>query len=114
NKQILLETLGVEERMRRLLIQVQQQLSVVRAQQELQSKVQEKLSERQRELYLREQLKAIKKELGEDDKEGEVEELDKRLSELARPEKVQKEVNRERARLERIGGEGMEAQVIRN
>jgi ATP-dependent Lon protease len=114
DKQILLETLGVEERMRRLLIHVQQQLSVVRAQQELQSKVQEKLGEKQREFYLREQLKAIKKELGDDDKEGEVEELEKRLAELALPEKVRKEVDRELSRLDRIGGEGMEAQVIRN
>lgn len=113
-KQILLETLGVEERMRRLLIHVQRQLGVVRAQQEIQSKVQEKLGERQREVYLREQLRAIKKELGEDDKEGEVEELEKRLEALHLPEKVRKEVQRELSRLERIGGEGMEAQVIRN
>jgi ATP-dependent Lon protease len=114
DKQILLETLGVEERLRRLLIQVQRQLGVVKAQQEIQSKVQEKLGERQREVYLREQLKAIKKELGDDDKEGEAEELQKRLEELELPEKVRKEVNRELSRLERIGGEGMEAQVIRN
>src|ERR1700712_5085451 len=109
-KQILLETLGVEERLRRLLIHVQRQLGVVRAQQEIQSKVQEKLGERQREHYLREQLKAIKKELDED-KEGEVEELEKRLEAMVLPEKVRKEVNRELSKLER---EGMEAQVARN
>ncbi len=114
DKQFLLETLGVEERMRRLLIHVQRQLGVVRAQQEIQSKVQEKLGERQREVILREQLKAIRKELGEDDKEGDVEELEKRLEDLELPEKVRKEVQRELSRLERIGGEGMEAQVIRN
>jgi ATP-dependent Lon protease len=114
DKQILLETLGVEERLRRLLIQIQRQLGVVKAQQEIQSKVQEHLGERQREVYLREQLKAIKKELGDDDKEGEAEELNKRLEALELPEKVRKEVNRELSRLERIGGEGMEAQVIRN
>ena len=112
-KQILLETLGVEERLRRLLIHVQRQLGVVKAQQEIQSKVQENLGERQREVYLREQLKAIKKELDED-KEGEVEELQKRLTALVLPEKVRKEVNRELSKLERIGGEGMEAQVARN
>ncbi|HEX5659623.1 MAG TPA: endopeptidase La [Polyangiales bacterium] len=114
DKQILLETLGVEERLRRLLIQIQRQLGMVKAQQEIQSQVQEKLGERQREVYLREQLKAIKKELGDDDKEGEAEELNKRLEALELPEKVRKEVNRELSRLERIGGEGMEAQVIRN
>ncbi len=112
-KQMLLETLGVEERMRRLLIYVQRQIGVVKAQQEIQSKVQEKLGERQREVYLREQLKAIKKELGDDSKENDLEELEARLSELKLPEKVRKEVDRELSRLERIGGEGMEAQVIR-
>jgi len=78
-KQMLLETLGVEERMRRLLIYVQRQIGVVKAQQEIQSKVQEKLGERQREVYLREQLKAIKKELGDDSKENDIEELEQRL-----------------------------------
>ncbi len=112
-KQMLLETLGVEERMRRLLIYVQRQIGVVRAQQEIQSKVQEKLGERQREVYLREQLKAIKKELGDDSKENDLSELEQRLRELDLPEKVRKEVDRELGRLERIGGEGMEAQVIR-
>ncbi|MDB4989040.1 MAG: ATP-dependent protease La, partial [Myxococcaceae bacterium] len=62
------------------------------------------------EHYLREQLKAIKKELDQD-KEGEVEELEKRLEAMVLPEKVRKEVNRELSKLER---EGMEAQVARN
>ncbi|MFT3925286.1 MAG: endopeptidase La [Myxococcales bacterium] len=112
-KQMLLETLGVEERMRRLLIYVQRQIGVVKAQQEIQTQVQEKLGERQREVYLREQLKAIKKELGDDTKENDLGELEQRLRDLNLPEKVRKEVDRELSRLERIGGEGMEAQVIR-
>jgi ATP-dependent Lon protease len=113
DKQMLLETLGVEERLRRVLIFVQRQIDVLKAQQDIQEKVQEKLGERQREMYLREQLKAIKKELGDDDGDEGVEGLEKRLAALGLPEKVQKEVDRELARLERIGGEGMEAQVIR-
>jgi ATP-dependent Lon protease len=113
DKQILLETLGVEERMRRLLIYVQRQIATVKAQQEIQSQVQEKLGERQREVILREQLKAIKKQLGDDDKEDKLEELRDRLAALALPEKVRKEVDRELSRLDRIGGEGMESQVIR-
>ncbi len=113
DKQILLETLGVEERMRRLLIYVQRSIDTVRAQQEIQTEVQEKLGERQREVILREQLKAIKKQLGDDDKEDRIEELRERLQALALPEKVRKEVDRELSRLDRIGGEGMESQVIR-
>jgi ATP-dependent Lon protease len=113
DKQMLLETLGVEERLRRVLIFVQRQIDVLKAQQEIQSKVQEKLGERQREVYLREQLKAIKRELGDDDKDNDIAGLEKRLSELELPEKVRKEVDRELSRLERIGAEGMESQVIR-
>src|SRR5690606_27183244 len=99
DKQVLLETLGIEERLRRLLIYVQRQIGVVKAQQEIQSKVQAKLGERQREVYLREQLKAIKKELGDDSKEDELQELEQRLSALKLPEKVRKEVDRKLARL---------------
>jgi len=113
DKQILLETLGVEERMRRLLIYVQRQIGIVKAQQEIQGKVQEKLGERQREVYLREQMKAIKKELGDDGGDDEREDLKGRIAALGLPDKVKKEVDREISRLERIGNEGMEAQVIR-
>ena len=63
-RQSLLETLPVEERLRRVLIHVQRQIDVLEAQQDLQSKVQEELGGRQREVYLREQLKTIQQELG--------------------------------------------------
>ena len=71
-KQALLETLGVEERLRRVLIHVQRQIGMLAAQAEIKSQVQEELGERQREMYLREQLKAIQKELGEDDQYREI------------------------------------------
>jgi ATP-dependent Lon protease len=63
-KQMLLETLSVEERLRRVLVHVQRQLSVLEAQEDIKSKVQEELGDRQKEMILREQLKAIQKELG--------------------------------------------------
>ena len=50
-KQALLETLGVEERLRRVLIHVQQQIGMLAAQAEIKSQVQEELGERQREMY---------------------------------------------------------------
>ncbi|MBC8026139.1 MAG: LON peptidase substrate-binding domain-containing protein, partial [Steroidobacteraceae bacterium] len=54
-KQGLLETLSVEERMRRVLVHVQRQIGMLEAQEEIKSQVQEELGERQREMYLREQ-----------------------------------------------------------
>jgi ATP-dependent Lon protease len=112
-RQQLLEMLPVEDRLRRVLVHVQRQIAVADAQDDIKSQVQEELGERQREMLLREQMKAIQKELGEGDDGTEVEELRKRLAALELPEAARKEVDRELSRLERAGRESMEAQVIR-
>src|SRR5881409_3085363 len=112
-RQGLLETLSVEERLRRVLIHVQRQIGVLDAQEHIKSQVQEELGERQREMFLREQMKAIRKELGEGDEGTEVEDLRKRFETLELPEAARKEVDRELARLERANRDSMEAQVIR-
>ena len=112
-RQQLLETLAVEDRLRRVLVHVQRQIAVVDAQEDIKSQVQEELGERQREMLLREQMKAIRKELGEEGEAAEADDLKKRLDALELPEAARKEVDRELARLERAGRESMEAQVIR-
>src|SRR4051794_1369942 len=112
-KQALLETLGVEERLRRVLIHVQKQIGMLAAQAEIKSQVQEELGQRQREMFLREQMRAIQKELGEDDQNREIGELREKLNKLELPREARVEVERELGRLERAGRESMEAQVIR-
>ena len=112
-KQGLLETLSVEERLRRVLVHVQRQIGMLEAQEDIKTQVQEELGERQREMYLREQLKAIQKELGDEDSTKEIEELREKLSKLVLPREAREEVERELGRLERAGRESMEAQVIR-
>jgi ATP-dependent Lon protease len=112
-KQGLLETLSVEERLRRVLVHVQRQISLLEAQDEIKSQVQEELGERQREMFLREQMKAIQKELGDDDQAKEIGELREKLNKLELPKEARNEVERELGRLERSGRESMEAQVIR-
>jgi ATP-dependent Lon protease len=112
-KQGLLETLSVEERLRRVLVHVQRQIGLLEAQEDIKSAVQEELGERQREMYLREQLKAIQKELGDDDQSREITELRDKLTKLDLPKEARAEVERELGRLERAGRESMEAQVIR-
>jgi ATP-dependent Lon protease len=112
-RMLLLETLGVEERLRRVLVHVQRQIQLVDAQEEIKSKVQEELGERQREMFLREQLKAIRKELGDEDESGEADELSERLAKLELSPEARKEVDRELKRLERASRDSMEAQVIR-
>jgi len=112
-KQGLLETLSVEDRLRRVLVHVQRQIGLLEAQEEIKSQVQEELGERQREMYLREQMKAIQKELGDDDQSKEITELREKLEKLELPKDAKQEVERELGRLERAGRESMEAQVIR-
>jgi ATP-dependent Lon protease len=113
DRQGLLETLSVEDRLRRVLLHVQRQLSVLDAQADIQSKVREELGDKQREYYLREQMKAIQKELGEGDERDDLKELKAKLDALELPEEARKEVDREWARLQRLGREGMESQVVR-
>ncbi len=113
DRQNLLETLAIEERLRAVLVVIQRQLAVLDAQEDIQSKVREELGDKQREFYLREQLKAIQNELGEGESPDDLKELRKKLDALGLPEPVKKEVDREFNRLSRIGREAMEAQVIR-
>ncbi len=113
DRQALLETMSVEERLRRLLVHLQRQIDVLDAQEQIKSQVQEELGERQREMLLREQLKAIRKELGEGDEGSEVEELRKQFEGIKLPEAARKEVDRELGRLEHANRDSMEAQVIR-
>jgi len=112
-KQGLLETLSIEDRLRRVLVHVQRQVGLLEAQEDIKSQVQEELGERQREMYLREQMKAIQKELGDDDQSKEMTELRDKLSKLELSKDGRLEVERELGRLERAGRESMEAQVIR-
>jgi len=112
-RQGLLESLSVEERLRRVLVHLQRQIGVLDAQEDIKSRVQEELGDRQREMFLREQLKTIRKELGEDDESSDLEELREKLDALDLPDDARREVDREFGRLDRIGRESMESQVIR-
>jgi ATP-dependent Lon protease len=113
-KQVILETMSVEERLRLVLLHVERQISVIDAQHEIKSRVQRELGDRQREMVLREQLKAIQNELGGGDEGDEAEELRARIDELELSPEARKEVDRELNRMARIPREAMEYQVIRN
>ncbi len=112
-KQELLETLGDEARMRAALVAVERELVRIEAQEDIQAKVQEELGERQREMLLREQLKQIQKELGEEEDRDDVEELRERIEELELADSARSEVERELKRLERTSPQSAEYQVIR-
>jgi ATP-dependent Lon protease len=113
-RQGLLETLSVEERMQRMLVHVQRQVDILKVQAEIRSQVKEKIGIHQRAAFLREQLKAIQKELGEDDSGGgEIRLLRDKLDKLDLPDDTREEVARELDRLKRVDSSNSEAQVIR-
>ena len=113
DKQALLEILDDEQRMREALVAVGRELARLDAQEEIQARVQEELGERQREMLLREQLKQIQRELGDEDEKDDVEDLRERVEALKLGEEQQAEVERELKRLERTSPQSAEYQVIR-
>ena len=100
-KQDLLEESDVAKRMRSVHVYVSSQLEILKLQQEIQEDVQSSIGEGQRRFYLREQIKAIQKELGEggDGSEQMVEELEAKLLDAGIPDEVMKEVERDLKRL---------------
>lgn len=112
-KQELLEALDDETRMQAVLVAVKRALVRLDAQEDIQAKVQEELGERQREMLLREQMKQIRKELGEEGERDELDELRERLVALDLGKQARREVERELRRLNRTSPQSAEYQVIR-
>jgi ATP-dependent Lon protease len=113
-RQELLETISVEERLRKVLVILNRELEVSELGSRIQSQVASEIDKTQREYFLREQLKAIREELGEtSDEAAEVEELRRQVEEKQLPDEVRKAVERELARLERLPPAAAEHGVIR-
>ena len=109
----ILETLDVEMRLQKLIAWNREILAEASLKDKIRNEVQEGMEKRQREFLLRQQLEAIKKELGESD--GDVAgEYRKKIEEAGMPEAVRKEVERELDRLERTSEQNPEAGWIRN
>jgi ATP-dependent Lon protease len=113
-RQALLEEVDVEKRLRRLSEILARELDIVAIGSRIQSQVNAEMEKGQREWVLRQQLKAIQDELGEQDPaEAEVDELRSTLQELELPENVRTQVDRELSRLEKIPQAAAEHGVIR-
>src|SRR5579863_6445234 len=113
-KQELLETASVRKRLETLIRELSKELEVLELKNKIQEQVQEQVSHSQREYLLREQMKAIQKELGEsDDGEAEVQELRKKVKESGMPAEAEKECERELKRLEHMTPSSAEYMVAR-
>jgi ATP-dependent Lon protease len=109
----ILESLDVEVRLEKVLAWAKDALAEVALKDKIRSEVTEGMQKNQREYILRQQLEAIKKELGEDSEENIVEEYRKRIAEAGMPESVRAEADRELDRLERTSEQSPEYGWIR-
>ena len=113
-RQEILEVDSAKAKLERLLAHMAHELEVLELGRKIQSQAEESMGKAQREYFLREQLKAIQRELGELDSElGELGELRDRIVKAGLPPEAQREADREIARLERIPSASPESSVIR-
>ncbi len=114
SKQFVLEQVSVRKRLEFLNTELAKELEVLELRSKIQSQVQEEVGKSQREYFLREQLRAIQRELGEsDDTQREIEELRKKIEAAGLTEEAKKEADREVGRLSRMSPAAAEYTVTR-
>ncbi len=113
-KQDLLNTIDVRSRLEKLSAILNREIELLELGHKIQSQVQTELNKNQKEFYLRQQMKAIQKELGEgDSRSGELEELRRKIEEAGMPEEARKAADNEMERLKIIPPESAEHSVVR-
>ncbi len=112
-KQGIIEPDRVEDRFTGLMVVLERELGILRLQGDISEMVKQQVEDNQKEYYLREQIKAIHKELGEDDAESEADKFERKLSKLKAPDKVKKKIKEEISRYKRVSSNNSESAVIR-
>ena len=113
-KQSLLENVDVDERMDELLDSMRKERDVLGLQREIRDKMTERLSKAQREALLREQLRTIRTELGEEGGEETVDEIADKLTQAELPEEAQKQATEELKRMRSLPSNSAEYHVVRS
>ncbi len=112
-KQTILETLKVTERLDQVIEYLTHRIEVLRISREIGEQTQGKIDERQREYVLREQLKTIKKELGEDSTQDDIDELREAVAKAGMPEEVEQQATKELKRLDAMPEGSTEHSMVR-
>lgn len=114
-KQLLLEAFDVKERMHSLYALLSKELEIAGLEKNIAAEVRRQIEKNQRDYYLREQMKAINKELGEGDElQEEIEEYKKQMAQLKLPEEVSRKITKELDRLHKMPPMAAESAVIRS
>src|SRR5579884_2712430 len=115
DKQEILETSDISKRLQAINQHLAKELEVQQLRNKIQSEVQDQVQQSQREYYLREQMKAIQKELGEQDEtQRDVDELRQKIEAAGMPDDVKKEATKELNRLARMSPMAADYSVTRN
>jgi len=115
DKQDILETINVKERVQRLIEMIHNEKEVLNLEKKIGQRVKKSMERTQKEYYLREQMKAIQKELGEKEgKTGEIAELTEKIENAHMTEHVKKAALKELERYEKVPSSSAESSVIRN
>ena len=112
-KQDVLEELDVKSRVEKTITLLTREIQRIKLGEEIQTEVHDEISKTQREYYLREQMKAIKRELGEDEETVDIKELEDRVKAAKLPEEAEKVAMKELERLSRIPTQSPEYSVSR-
>jgi ATP-dependent Lon protease len=115
DKQELLETVDVVERMEAVLAVLEAEIEILQIERKIRSRVKRQMERTQKEYYLNEQMRAIQKELGEkDEAKAELQELEEKIKEAGMPEEVNERAVKELRRLKMMAPMAAEATVVRN
>ena len=115
DKQRLLETIPLDDRISHLLSLIKMEVEVAEVDQRIKGRIKDQMESTQRQYYLNEQMRAIKKEMGaEDDSSNELEELEKLISEKKMSEEATEKVHHEFKKLKMMAPMSAEATVVRN
>ncbi|MFW2587275.1 endopeptidase La [Sagittula sp. SSi028] len=114
-KQELLETLSVAERLEKVYGLMQGEMSVLQVEKKIKTRVKSQMEKTQREYYLNEQMKAIQKELGDGEEgEGEIAELEERINNTKLSKEAREKADAELKKLKNMSPMSAEATVVRN
>ena len=115
DKQILLETIGLKERLEKLMDHINNEINVIGVEKRIRGRVKNQMEKTQREYYLNEQMKAIQKELGEiEDGKDEIANLQKSIVKARMTKEATKKCLAELKKLKSMSSMSAEATVVRN
>ena len=114
DKQRILEMFSISERLDHLLGLLESEIDILQVEKRIRGRVKRQMEKSQREYYLNEQVKAIQKELGEQDDNADLDELERRIKAARMPKEALAKVNAEMKKLKMMSPMSAEASVVRN